>query len=65
MKHIWSDEYSVERGAGKAREWVFCTPSQKWQKEMVQTLKKKGQGYICHGLDSYLVAGWRVRFQTL
>jgi hypothetical protein len=26
---VWSDECSVERGRGKAQEWVFRTPAQK------------------------------------
>jgi hypothetical protein len=33
----WSDECSVERGRGKRTEWVFRTPPQKWDREMVQT----------------------------
>ena len=33
----WSDECSVERGRGKRAEWVFRTPAQKWNREMVQT----------------------------
>jgi hypothetical protein len=33
----WSDECSVERGRGKRTEWVFRTPAQKWNQEMVQT----------------------------
>lgn len=36
---IFSDECSVERGAGAQREWVFRLPSQKWDKEMVQPYK--------------------------
>ena len=39
-KIIWSDECSVERGTGKRREWVFRTPNQKWQKDMIQPYKK-------------------------
>ena len=40
---IWSDECSVVRGSGKDHEWVFRTPSQKWDKEMIeQTPKGKG-----------------------
>jgi hypothetical protein len=35
--YMWSDECSVERGRGKAQEWCFRTPAQKWQKEMIQT----------------------------
>ena len=34
---VWSDECSVERGRGKRTEWVFRSPAQKWNKEMVQT----------------------------
>jgi hypothetical protein len=30
----------LQSGVGKAAEWVFCTPPQKWQKEMVTTYKK-------------------------
>ena len=37
---IWSDECSVERGSGKRREWCFCTPAQKWNKEMIQATPK-------------------------
>jgi hypothetical protein len=37
---IWSDECSVERGAGARRNWVWRTPGQKWDKEMVDTYKK-------------------------
>jgi hypothetical protein len=36
---MWSDECSVERGRGKAQEWVFRNASQKWNKEMIQTYK--------------------------
>jgi transposase len=39
-KYMWSDECSVERGSGGNREWVFRTPVQKWQKEMIQIYKK-------------------------
>lgn len=38
--YIFSDECSVERGTGKRREWVFRTPSQKWDQEMIQPYKK-------------------------
>jgi hypothetical protein len=34
---VWSDECSVERGRGKRSEWVFRSPAQKWNREMVQT----------------------------
>lgn len=37
---IWSDECSVERGSGKNRKWVFRTPGQKWQRDMIQEYKK-------------------------
>lgn len=37
---IWSDESSVERGQGGKRLWVFRTPQQKWNKEMIQTYGK-------------------------
>lgn len=36
---MWSDECSVERGRGKNQEWVFRTPEQKWDCEMIQTYK--------------------------
>jgi hypothetical protein len=38
---IWSDECSVERGAGARRSWVFRTPGQKWDKDMVDTYTTK------------------------
>jgi hypothetical protein len=37
---MWSDECSVEQGSGATCQWMFCTPVQKWNKEMVQTYKK-------------------------
>jgi transposase len=37
---IWSDECSVELGAGKQPKYVFRTPQQKWEKEMIQTYNK-------------------------
>jgi hypothetical protein len=39
-RHMWSNECSAERGKGKAGEWAFCTPPQKWQKEMITTYEK-------------------------
>ena len=39
-KIIWSDECSVERGSGYRREWVFRTPSQKWNKVTIQAVPK-------------------------
>jgi len=40
---IWSDECSIVRGSGKERAWVFRTPSQKWEKQMIEpTPKGKG-----------------------
>ena len=30
----------MERGVGARRTWVWRTPSQKWDKEMVDTYKK-------------------------
>ena len=30
----------MERGKGKKQEWVFRTPRQKWDKEMIQPVKK-------------------------
>jgi len=44
-RYIWSDECSVELGAGQRREWVFRTPSQKWDKDFVQPYKK-GKGFM-------------------
>jgi hypothetical protein len=35
MRVMWSDECSVERGKGKRPVWVFRTPCQKWDKEMI------------------------------
>jgi hypothetical protein len=37
---MWSDKCSAERGSGKERTWVFRTPPQKWNKEMIDTYKK-------------------------
>ena len=37
---IFSDECSVERGAGAQRTWAFRTPQQKWSKEFIDTYKK-------------------------
>lgn len=34
---FWSDECSAERGQGKKQEWVFRSPRQKWDRNMVQT----------------------------
>jgi hypothetical protein len=42
-KYIWSDECSVELEVGQKREWVFRTPSQKWEKDFIQPYKK-GKG---------------------
>lgn len=39
-KYMWSDECSLERGTGKKTEWVFRTPLQKYNPEMVQTYDK-------------------------
>ena len=37
---MWSDECSVERGSRANRTQVFCTPAQKWNKDMIETYKK-------------------------
>lgn len=34
-KFVFSDESSVERGAGVGHVWVFRTPQQKWKKDMI------------------------------
>ena len=39
-KVIFLDECSVERGTGGRRVWVWRTPSQKWDKEMIELYKK-------------------------
>jgi Transposase len=39
-KIIWSDECSLERGARARRLWVFRTPQQKCDKEMIQPYMK-------------------------
>jgi len=39
-KVIWSDECSVERGSGKKQHWVFRTPQQKWDQNMIEPVKK-------------------------
>jgi hypothetical protein len=38
--YMFSDECSAERGKGKAVEWVWGTPSDKWKPEMVTTYNK-------------------------
>jgi Transposase len=38
--YIFSDECSIERGAGGSRQWAFRTPQQKWHPEMIQTYRK-------------------------
>jgi len=38
---MWSDECSAERGRGKAQEWCFRTPDQKYHPEFVQTYDTK------------------------
>jgi hypothetical protein len=40
---MWSDECSVERGAGKEQEWCFRTPAQKWDPEMIQCFWDTGR----------------------
>jgi transposase len=37
---IFSDESSIERGAGGQRQWVWRTPQQKWSTPHLQTYKK-------------------------
>jgi transposase len=39
-KHMWSDEYSAERGKGGVREWVFCTAAERLLLANVTTYKK-------------------------
>jgi transposase len=39
-KIIWSDQCSLERGRGPRRVWVFRTPEQKWNSDMIQPYKK-------------------------
>ena len=43
-KIIWSDEYSVEKGSGKQRQWMFIFPEEKWKKPMIQPYA--GQGHV-------------------
>lgn len=42
---LFSDEYSVEKGAGKQRQWAFGYPSEKWQRDKIQTYNK-GKGFV-------------------
>jgi hypothetical protein len=37
---MWSNECSAEQGKGKAISWVFRTPLQKYNKEIVDLYKK-------------------------
>ena len=39
-KMIWSDECSLERGKGGRRVWVFRTPYEKYNKELICPYKK-------------------------
>lgn len=39
-KIIFSDECSLERGAGRARTWVFRQPHQRWDRDKIDTYKK-------------------------
>ncbi len=39
-KIIWSDECSLERGKGGRRVWVFRTPYEKYQKDLICPYKK-------------------------
>ena len=39
---IFSDECSIERGAGKRRPWVFRMPGQKYDKDKIDP-KSKGK----------------------
>ena len=40
IKYMWSNKCSVERGNRASQTWVFCTPAQKWNKEMIESYKK-------------------------
>lgn len=47
---MWSDECSVERGKGKKTKWVFRTPTQKWDHDMIETYKaSKGMTVMVWG----------------
>ena len=46
LRIIWSDECSVELGKGKKRVWVFRTPKQKWDKEMIEPYHKRKLGSV-------------------
>ena len=37
---IFLDECSLERGSGKETTWVFRTPTQKWDHEMIEEVYK-------------------------
>lgn len=37
---IFNDECSMKRDTKKRRQWVFRTPVQKWNKDMIQSYKK-------------------------
>jgi DDE superfamily endonuclease len=39
-KIIFSDECSLDRGVGARRTWVFRTPHEKWNQEMIMPYKK-------------------------
>jgi transposase len=53
---IFSDECSLERGTGKNNAWVFRTPDQKWDKEMVDPRSRQRTNFsqmiwACFWLD--------------
>ena len=45
-RFIFSDKCSIERGKGKRRTWCFRTPSQKWNKEMIEEFEKGKQAVV-------------------
>lgn len=46
QNYIFSDECSVEKGAGKKRSWAFGYPSEKWEKDRIETYSKGKQASL-------------------
>jgi hypothetical protein len=40
---LFSDECSVEKGAGQQRQWAFGYPSEKWTRARIQEYPKGKQ----------------------
>ena len=52
-KAMWGDEVSVERGGGKRRKWVFRYPKEKWNKDCVEPIARKGERGISQMMTGF------------